>query len=127
MIRAGQRVRREDDVRVGAADALGEELDEAGLVVPALDEVELRAAGERRLELRPVARDRHRRVVRREDEPDDLVGASGERRVDRVGDRAASSASSRSRPAVPSSRSSAARVSSVIALSGDESSIPSRR
>ncbi len=43
----GQRVRGEDDVRVGAADPVGEQLDEAGLVVPALDEVELRAAGER--------------------------------------------------------------------------------
>ena len=39
----GQRVRREDDVRVGAAHARREELDEARLVVPALDEVERRA------------------------------------------------------------------------------------
>src|SRR6185437_16503928 len=29
-----QRVRREDDVRIGAADAIGEQLHEAGLVVP---------------------------------------------------------------------------------------------
>ena len=40
-----QRVRGEDDVRVGAAHPIGEQLDEAGLVVPALDEAELRAAG----------------------------------------------------------------------------------
>ena len=39
-----QRVRREDDVRVGAADAIGEQLHEAGLVVPALDEAQLSAA-----------------------------------------------------------------------------------
>ena len=44
----GEAVRGEDDVRVGAADAVGEELDEARLVVPALDEAELGAAGERR-------------------------------------------------------------------------------
>ena len=55
-----QRVRREDDVRVRAAHALGEEVDEARLVVPALDERELGAAAERVFELLPVAGDRHR-------------------------------------------------------------------
>ena len=81
-----QRVRGEDDVRVGAADAVGEQLDEAGLVVPALDEAELRAAGERTLELLPVARDRERGVVRREHEPDDLLGSGRDRRIGRVRD-----------------------------------------
>ena len=85
-IRAGQRVRGEDDVRVGAANAVGEQLDEAGLVVPALDEAELRAAGERALELLAVARDRQRRVVRREHEADDLLGSRGDRRLGRVRD-----------------------------------------
>ena len=63
-----QRVRREDDVRAGAAHAVGEQLDEARLVVPALDEAQLRAAVERTLELLAVARDRERGVVRREHE-----------------------------------------------------------
>src|SRR5438270_7592086 len=61
----GQRVRGEDDVRVGAADAVGEQLDEAGLVVPALDEAQLRPARERPLELIAVTRDRESGVVRR--------------------------------------------------------------
>jgi hypothetical protein len=59
-----QRVRREDDVRVGAADAVGEQLDEPALVVPALDERDCRAARDRILELRAVARDREAAVVR---------------------------------------------------------------
>jgi hypothetical protein len=42
-----ERVRGEDDVRVGAADARREEVDEPIVVVPALDEDELGAAGER--------------------------------------------------------------------------------
>ena len=43
----------EDDVRVGASYAGGEQLDEAGVVVPALDEDELGIAlGQRLVELR---------------------------------------------------------------------------
>ena len=82
----GQRVRREDGVRVGAADAVGEQLDEARLVVPALDEAQLRAAGQRAFELLAVTRDRERRVVRSEDEADDLAGAGGQRGLCRVRD-----------------------------------------
>ena len=69
-----------------AAHAVGEQLDEARLVVPALDERELGAARERLLELVAVALDRERRVVRREHEPDDALGAAGERRLRGVGD-----------------------------------------
>src|SRR5438552_1525626 len=46
-----QRMRREDDVRVAVADPVGEQPDEAGLVVPALDEGEPRAPGPRALQL----------------------------------------------------------------------------
>ena len=67
----GEAVRREDDVRVGPAHAVGEQVDEAGVVAPALDEGELGAPAERVLELPAVAADRERRVVRREHEPDD--------------------------------------------------------
>ncbi len=104
----------------------GEQVDEAGLVVPALDEGELGAAGEGLLELLAVAGDRETRVVGREHEPGDASapGAS-----------AASAASAIRgvqcfipvKTGRPSSASSAARVCSVIAFSGFESSIPSRR
>jgi hypothetical protein len=47
-------------VRVGAADATGEQLDEAGLVVPALDEAQLCSARKRPFQLLAVARDRER-------------------------------------------------------------------
>ena len=80
-----QRVRGEDDVRVGAAHPVGEQLDEAGLVVPAVDEAKLGAAVERRFELVAVALDRERRVVRREHEADDRA-----RRLPRRPPRAAS-------------------------------------
>ena len=90
-----QRVRREDDMRVGAANPVGEQLDEAGLVVPAVDEAQLGAAGERTLELLAVARDRQRRVVRREHEPDDLLRSRGDRSSPPPRRSAASSASSR--------------------------------
>ena len=67
-----QAVRGEDDVRVGAADAVGEELDEARLVVPALDEPRARR-GPRAPSSSccAVAGDREPRVVRREHEADD--------------------------------------------------------
>src|SRR5438067_9752506 len=73
-------------MRVGAADTIGKQLDEAGLVVPTLDEAELPAAAERTLELLAVARDRERRVVRGEDEADDLLGSGGNRRLGRIRD-----------------------------------------
>ena len=66
-------------MRVRAAHPVGEELDEAGFVVPALDEAELGASGERALELLAVARDRERGVVRRENEPDNLLRSRGDR------------------------------------------------
>ena len=86
-----QRVGGEDDVRAaldegGAADAAGEQVDEAGLFVPALDEPQLGAAGDRTLELVAVALDRHDGVVRREHEPDEHVGAARERRLGRLDD-----------------------------------------
>ncbi len=82
----GQRVRREHDVRVGAANLRREELDEAGLVVPAVDEAQLGASVERALELLAIALNRERRVVRREDEADDRFGAARERRFRSVAD-----------------------------------------
>ena len=104
----------------------GEELDEPARGVPALDEAQLGAAGERALELLAVAGDREARVVRRENEADDDVRAR----------RSAASAASAMRgvqcfipvkTGKPSSRSSAARVSSVIAFSGFVLLDPSRR
>ena len=80
----GQRVRREDDVAVRAPDPVGEEGDEAGVVVPALDELEPRTAGEAPLELVAVAGDRELRVVRREHQADDRVGAACDRPVGRL-------------------------------------------
>ena len=65
---------------------VGEQLDEAGLVVPAVDEAQLGASVERALELLAIALDRERRVVRREHEADDRLGACGERRFRGVGD-----------------------------------------
>ena len=74
----------EDDVRVRAPHAVGEKRDEAGIVVPALDEDELRVAlGQRLLELRAVAGDRAARVVRREHETDDRRRTGRERRLGR--------------------------------------------
>ncbi len=64
-------MRGEDDVCLGPAHPVGEEVDEPRLGPPALDERELRAVAERRFDLAPIARDRERRVVRREDEADD--------------------------------------------------------
>ena len=74
----------EDHVRLRAAHAVGEQGDEAGLVVPALDERELRAAGERLLELVSVALDRQRGVVRREHEAGYAIRPACERRLRRV-------------------------------------------
>ena len=73
-------------MRVGSAHALREQVDEAGLVVPALDEVELRAPGERALELLAVAGDRECRVVRREHEADYLLRSFGNRPIGRIRD-----------------------------------------
>src|SRR5436189_4504848 len=76
----------EDDMRAGSANLGGEELDEAGLVVPGVDEAKLGAPRERGLELVAVALDRERGVVRRENQADDEVGTPGDGRVGRVGD-----------------------------------------
>ena len=123
----GEAVRGEDDVRVGAAHAVREQLDEAGLVVPALDEAQLGAAGERLLDLVAVARDRER------------ASSAARARARRSSSAPAASARSAAsairgvqcfipvKTGSPSSASSAARVSSVIAFSGLERSIPSRR
>ena len=68
-----QRVGGEDDVLVFLRHKpLREQRDEAGLVAPALDEAQVRAAGDRVDELRPVLLDREGRVVRRQHQPDDL-------------------------------------------------------
>src|SRR5437016_5167176 len=53
---------------------------------PALDERELRAAADGFLELAAVGADRESRVVRREDEAGDRLGAGGERPLDGLGD-----------------------------------------
>ncbi len=81
-----QGVRREHDVRIGAAHTRCEEVDERLAGVPALDEAQLGTAGERGLELLAVAGDRQARVVRREDEADDDVRAGCRRCVGRVRD-----------------------------------------
>ncbi len=77
----GQRVRGEDDMGLGAADAVCEQLDETRLLVPALDEAQLPATAERPLELLAIAGDRERGVVRSEHEPDDLLGSGLESRI----------------------------------------------
>ena len=64
----------------------GEQLDEAGLVVPAVDEAQIGAVAERLLELVAIALDRERGVVRCEHEADDRLRARRERRLGGVGD-----------------------------------------
>ena len=98
-----------------------------GIVVPALDEEQLGAAAERPLELVAVAGDRERRVVRREHEADDRVGPGSDRRVRGLGDvRRPVLHAGEDREPEPFLR-GVTRVSSVIAFSGFDSSIPSRR
>jgi hypothetical protein len=75
----------EHDVRVGGAQPVGPELDERRVVVPAVEEEQLRAVDERVLDLGAVAADRHPRVVRREHEPDDRGRSARERAVHGVG------------------------------------------
>ncbi len=82
----GEAVRREDDVRLRAADAPGQESDEPRVVVPALDEGDLRTARDGLLELLPVAADRQARVVGREHEPGDARRPARERSLGRLGD-----------------------------------------
>ncbi len=79
-------VRREDDVRVGPAHAVGEHGEVRLVHVPALDEAQPGAPVERVLEPLAVAVDGQRRVVRREHEADDRVGAALDRAVDGLGD-----------------------------------------
>ena len=102
-------------------------VDEPGLVVPALDERELRAAGERLLDSAgsPRSRAASSAARARGRRPSSAPAASARARPPRRC--AASSASCPVNTGTPSSRSSAARVSSVIAFSGEPSSIPSRR
>ena len=122
----GEAVRREDDVRRGAAELVGEDANESRVVVPALDHAELRPTGQSRLEQTPVARDRELRVVRREDEPDDPLRAACECLLRGGGD-ARSQCFIPVKTGSPSSASSAARVSSVMAFRGEPSSTPRRR
>src|SRR5918995_1683947 len=61
-----KRVRREDDVGVCPAHPVGQHVEERLVVVPALDEDELGAPVEPRLEPLAIAGDREPRVVRRE-------------------------------------------------------------
>ena len=70
-----QRVRREDDVLVVPRTRSASSSTNPGSVAPALDEADLGAAVDGVDELRAVVLDRHRRVVRREHEADDLVRA----------------------------------------------------
>src|SRR5262245_16395494 len=79
-------MRSEDDVRAGPAHAVGEDVHIRLVHVPALDEAQPDAPVERVLEPLAVAVDRELRVVRREDEPDDQVGAALDGAVDRLGD-----------------------------------------
>ena len=112
----GQAVRREDDVRRPCRARGRRGRRERLVVVPALDEAELGAAGERSLEPLAVAlrstgassaaRARGRRSARRRPR----APARRPRRS------AAASASSRRRTGMPSSRSSAARCASVIVV-----------
>ena len=118
-IRAGQRVRGEDDVRVGAADAVGEQVDEA----------RARRASSRRRRARRGRRapPRAARGSRRSTAPSSAGRARGRRSVRRRRRARASTASAIRgvqcfmpvKTGTPSSRSSAARVSSVIAFSGE--------
>src|SRR5436190_23133143 len=62
-------------------NAVGQQLDEAWLVVPAVDEDELGTTRDRGFELLAVAADREARPVGREDEPDDRLRALLDRRV----------------------------------------------
>ena len=121
-----QRVRGEDDVRARSANAVGEERDEPGVVVPALDEGELGAVVERVFELVAVAGDREPAVVRGEHEPDDAVAPPSTAALDGLGDLRRPVLHARE-DRQPELLLSAARVASVIAFSGFESSIPSRR
>ena len=67
-------------------EPIGDQLDEAELASPALDEAKLRPFGDGLLQLGAVAPDREARVVRCEHEPDELVGPVRERSLDRLGD-----------------------------------------
>src|SRR5437870_12994443 len=73
-------------MRISAADAVGEEVHQARVVVPTLHEAELRGSRERLLDLLPAAGDREARVVRGEDEADDDVRAALERALHRLRD-----------------------------------------
>jgi hypothetical protein len=64
----GEAVRREDDVGVGAADPVGEDVEEGPVVVPALDHHELGRSPTASARRSAVAPDRDARVVRCEDE-----------------------------------------------------------
>ena len=64
-------MRGEDDVSIRVADAVGEEGDQPGIVVPALDEDHACAACDGFVEQAPVAGDREPAVVGREHEADE--------------------------------------------------------
>ncbi len=81
-----QGVGREDDVRIRAAYALRQQVDEPRLVVPALDEREVGAAAEPSFQLLAVTRDRHRRVMRGQHQADDHLGARSDGGVRCLGD-----------------------------------------
>ena len=82
----GQRVRGEDHPRVGGAHAVGENVQEPGMVVPALDERDFRAAGDGSVEALSVLADREPRVMRREHQSDDPRRSTRQRRLDCLGD-----------------------------------------
>ena len=123
----GEAVRREDDVRRRAAELVGEDATKPGVVVPALDDAQLArarpaparadAGSPRSRAPSSAARGRARRSVARRRR----VPAPRRRRC------AESQCFIPVKTGRPSSASSAARVSSVIAFSGEPSSTPRRR
>ena len=77
---------REDDVAGLAAHAIGQDVEVRLVRVPALDEAELGAARERVDEPLAIALDGEARIVRRQHDADDRLGAGGERLLDGLGD-----------------------------------------
>jgi hypothetical protein len=82
----GKAVRGEDDMSVGPSHSVGEHRDVGLVRMPALDEAQLGAAGETFLEPLVVAIYREPRVVGREHDPDDGVGAATHRPIGRFRD-----------------------------------------
>ncbi len=76
----------EDDVAGLAAHAIGQDVEIRLVRVPALDEAELGTVHERVDEPLAIALDGQARIVRRQHDADDRLGAGGERPLDGLGD-----------------------------------------